>query len=337
MIIRFVFTLSLGILIGWFVNGYWYNATTVIVAKTQKPTITPKQSTVALKQPAVVVKKVLAEAPQVSAPMPHPQSINVSDAYAPKVLIERSKVAIDKGDYITALTHLEDLLVQVQDLYPRAFVETLYVNTSKQYIQKLGDNQPQQTIDFLNSAINVLPNYLEFHYLLAQLFLTLEQYSQVQYQLSFLANNIKWKVQFDRLQAQLDYIKTFQQGDIEIPLIALPNAWHINVMIDNTPAQLVLDTGASITTLSAHLVADSYQSLGDIILSTANGTLSAFKVNIDTFSVGAITKQNFPVVVLPKEKLPQDVDGLLGLDWLQDFNFIIDKKNALLRLTPISY
>jgi hypothetical protein len=52
--------------------------------------------------------------------------------------------------------------------------------------------------------------------------------------------------------------------------------------------------------------------------------------------VGAITKQNFPIVVLPREKLPHNVDGLLGLDWLQDFHFIIDKKNALLRLTPIS-
>jgi hypothetical protein len=81
--------------------------------------------------------------------------------------------------------------------------------------------------------------------------LTLEKYSQVQYQLSFLANNIKWKAQFDQLKAQLNYAETFQQGDIEIPLIALPNAWHINVTIDYTPAQLVLDTGASITTLSA--------------------------------------------------------------------------------------
>ncbi|CAC9546002.1 hypothetical protein [uncultured Gammaproteobacteria bacterium] len=322
MITRFIFTLSLGILIGWLVNGYWHNTTIPTVVNIQKPTI--------------VVEQPMVKIPYVSVPIQRPKLINVTDVYAPETLMARSKVAIREGDYATALKHLEDLLVQVQDLYPRSSVEALYIDISKQYIQKLGSNQPQKTIDFLSRATNILPNYLEFHQLLAQLFLTLEKYSQVQYQLSFLANNIKWKAQFDQLQAQLNYAKTFQQGDIEIPLIALPNAWHINVTIDNTPAQLILDTGASITTLSAHLVADSYPSLGEVILSTANGTLSAFKVNIDTFSVGTITKQNFPIVVLPREKLPHNVDGLLGLDWLQDFHFIIDKKNALLRLTPIS-
>ncbi|CAC9444085.1 hypothetical protein [uncultured Gammaproteobacteria bacterium] len=328
MIVRFLFILGLGALVGWFASGYWHKTTT-IVEKIQKP--------------VVVVEKVWVETPCTPEPAQtsqKPQSIqnskstNIVDIYTPKVLMTHSEAAISEGDYATALIHLEDLLAQVQDIYPQQFVEAIFVNISKRYIEQLGVNQPQQMIDFLNRVINILPDYLEFRYLLAQLFLTLEDYSQVQHQLSFLVNNIQWKAQLNQLQAQLNYAQIFQQGEIEIPLIRRTNAWHINVMVDNNPARLILDTGASITTLSEHLIADNYQSLGAVTLSTANGVLSAFRVNINSLSVGIVNKKNFPIVVLPKGKLPHDIDGLLGLDWLSQFSFVIDKKNALLRLTP---
>ncbi|MDC9715066.1 MAG: retropepsin-like aspartic protease [Gammaproteobacteria bacterium] len=330
MIARFIFTFGLGALVGWFANGYWHRVVTT-VTKIQKPVAVEKAW---VEIPCIPEPVQSPQNPQASQASKNSQSANVIDIYAPEVLMVRSKIAIGKGDYATALIHLEDLLTQVQDIYPQKSIELMFVNISKRYIEQLGSNQPQQTIDFLNRVINILPNYLEFHYLLAQLFLTLENYSQVQHQLSFLANNIQWKVQFDQLQAQLNYAQIFQQGEITIPLIRLTNAWHIDVMVDNAPARLILDTGASITTLSEHLMTDNYQSLGAVTLSTANGTLPAFRVNIDTFSVGAVIKRNFPVVILPKEKLPHNIDGLLGLDWLSQFNFVIDKKNALLHLTP---
>ncbi|WP_201340401.1 retroviral-like aspartic protease family protein [Isorropodon fossajaponicum symbiont] len=79
---------------------------------------------------------------------------------------------------------------------------------------------------------------------------------------------------------------------------------------------------------------ESFNQAEKITLSTANGTITAHKINIKEFTVGAITKQDFLIAVLPQAKLPSNIDGLLGTDWLQAFYFVIDKKQLLLRLTP---
>jgi clan AA aspartic protease (TIGR02281 family) len=271
----------------------------------------------------------------VLAPPIKPQVVVIDD-YAPEQLMRKSKVAIQSAQYQQALVHIENLLTQVQDIYPQQDIEKIFVNATDLYLQQIGENKPKEKIFFLNKAIDILPNEPQFHYLLATLFLSLGEYSQVQYQLSFLVNDVKWKKQFDALQGELDYAEIFQQGEIEIPLIKLPNAWHIEVVVNDTPARFVLDTGASITTLSKHLLASDYSRLGVVVLSTANGTINAFRAALKTLMVGAVSKHNFPVVVLPQEKLPKGIDGLLGLDWLKNFDFVIDRKHSILRLTPIA-
>ncbi len=319
-----VLALLLGALLGWFANQQFSTTS-----------ITPAvQSTQIITQPAQVVKSSteLLSIPVASTPEKSPVVI---DNYAPEYLMRQSQTAIKNADYQQALIHIENLLAQVQDRYPWADIEQMFIKTVRHYLAQLGDNNIAQKINILNKAIDVLPNELQFHYQLAQLFLALKDYSQAQYELSFLVNNSNWKSQFDKLQAQLYYAQIFQQGDIEIPLIKLTNVWHIEVFIDGAPARFILDTGASVTVVSDALIAPNYQRLGKITLSTANGTLEAFKVAVKTLLVGGISKNSFPVVVLPATKLPADVDGLLGLDWLANFDFVIDKKNAVLRLTPV--
>ncbi len=312
--------LCFGALLGWFANS-WFDGVPAIQIIKPAAQITPP----------VVLQKT-AKTLAIPAPIIKPQ-VAVDD-YAPEHLMRKSKVAIQAGEYKQALIHIEDLLAQVQNVYPTRQIEKLFIGIAQHYLAQLGDNNPQAKIAFLGRAIDILPNELQFHHQLAQIFLSLEKYQQVQYQLSFLVNDINWKPQFDKLQAQLDYARIFEQGDIEIPLIKLTNAWHIEVVIDGKVARFILDTGASSSVVSEHLMSDNYQNLGKVVLSTANGTLDSFRAEIGEFSVGDITQKSFPVVVLPKAKLPADIDGLLGLDWLSNFDFVIDKKNSLLRLTP---
>lgn len=251
------------------------------------------------------------------------------------MLIKQSKLDIARGEYMLALESIEQVLAQVQQDFTDKTLKQLFINTSKAYLQKLGDDNNTEKKHFLLTAVHVLPDYLQFRYLLGELLISLEDYEGAAYQLRFLADNVRWKKQFYTLKNAINYHKNFAQGDIEIPLIQQKNAWHIQVRVDGTTARLILDTGASITTLGAHLIRDDYQRLGNIVLSTANGKTDAVQVNLNTLSVGKVIKQQFPVVVLPKKKLPAGIDGLLGLDWLSSFEFVIDKSHSVLRLTPI--
>ncbi len=310
-------------MLGWFLNQQFDNAPATQITQNQAPAIetTPSKSQI----PQKIVK---------SKQIPTVQNTSsVKDPYSPEVLIANSKIAIKNGEYLKALTHIENVLAQVQNDYPVPLIEKMFLDISELYLQQLGGNNPQLKIDFLNKAVNVLPNELQLRYFLTQLFLSLEKYSQAQYQLNFLADNIKWKSQFDQLQAQLNYAQIFQQGEVEIPLISNGNSWHIDATVDDQSVRLILDTGASITTLGDHLVANNYPQTGRVILSTANGKIEAFQVKLDALVVGTVVKNKFPVVVLPTAKLPDNIDGLLGLDWLTNFDFVIDKKNSILRLS----
>lgn len=321
--------LLLGAALGWVGHSYW--ASPIIVVKDAKPSVFPApvaadktiiNKNLALPKPKNAVKTII-------------KSNTLSTQNTAIMLIRKSKTYIEKQNYLLALNTIEEVLAQVQNDYPQADLEQFFIDTSQLYLQQLGDTNAIAVNDFLFQAIHILPNYLQFRYLLGRSLLDLGDEYGARYQLEFLANNQRWKTQFERLKNAINYAKIFQQGDIKIPLIKAQNAWHINAMVDNKPARLIVDTGASVTTLSERLVGQNYARLNKIVLSTANGKTNAFKINIGTLSVGDITQHKFPIVALPESKLPANIDGLLGLDWLSKFHFVIDAPNAILRLSAL--
>ncbi|WXU00879.1 MAG: hypothetical protein Ctma_1614 [Catillopecten margaritatus gill symbiont] len=315
---HFVLVLLVGVYFGW--QAHEYFSEPKIVAKIVKQnTLKP------------LVKKVFEKTPITTQVSKSEATISLAIQ-----LIRQSKIDKNNGQYISALNAIEVVLGMVQDDYPQVELEQLFINISALYLAQLGDTNAIQKQDFLLNAVNVLPNYLQFHYLLGQLLLEEQDYESARYHLDFLANHRRWKKQFDTLENAINYAEIFEQGEIKIPLIKQPNAWHIKAIIDGKTARLILDTGASITTLGAHLVDINYPHLSEITLSTANGKINAFRVNIRNFSIDGVNKYQFPVVILPQRKLPSNIDGLLGLDWLSNFNFVIDKKNSVLQLTPNS-
>lgn len=326
-----VFVLLLGIGVGWMAHDYWTPNVITTIKQSASSAAIPTIITKVIDKPNVFIAPVRIENPTSPTDTKPTQQADYNSAFA---LIRQSKIAIAKGDYFSALEYVELVLAQVQDDYPQEDLEQFFIEISDEYLQQLGDTDAVAVNEFLLKAANILPDYLQFRYLLGQSLLALGDSEGADYQLSFLANNKRWQTQFQQLKSAIKYVRIFQQGDVEIPLIKAKNAWHITVVVDDIPARFILDTGASITTLSEHLVGDNYVRSNKITLSTANGTTNGFKINIATLSVGDITLNQFPIVALPKAKLPANIDGLLGLDWLSKFHFVIDAKNAILRLTP---
>lgn len=117
-----------------------------------------------------------------------------------------------------------------------------------------------------------------------------------------------------------------------VPLAGDGNAYYIDVAINGIPRRLLLDTGASFTAVSAALARELgfeiSQDAPRVQLSTANGVITVPMVTLDSISVNGATVANLDAVVIDN----MGGNGLLGLNFLNQFNIDIDQANAEMTL-----
>ncbi len=124
---------------------------------------------------------------------------------------------------------------------------------------------------------------------------------------------------------------------IEVPFQAGSGVIYVSVQINRHPSpfRVVLDTGASHTTISSRLAA----SLGIAVPSdaprlwvrTANRRVAASLVTLESVDLGGAVVEQVPALVL--ETL-DGIDGLLGLSFLRHFNVEIHQQERLITLGP---
>lgn len=113
-------------------------------------------------------------------------------------------------------------------------------------------------------------------------------------------------------------------NSMEIPLQNDGHYW-VEMAVNNTPINFIVDTGASFVTLS-HKDAESlylYISENDYTHSfnTAGGMINMAEVNIDRLSVGSIDVYNVKAYVAPKGMLSVSLLGMNFLNKLESFEF----------------
>src|ERR1044071_918988 len=100
---------------------------------------------------------------------------------------------------------------------------------------------------------------------------------------------------------------------------------EISAPVATTEARLVVDTGAAATTLVPEVIVrigytprDSYKKAR---VHTAVGEEHGYWIHVAQFTVLGITTPDFALAVFPLGH--QDVDGLVGMNFLRHFNFEI--------------
>jgi len=115
------------------------------------------------------------------------------------------------------------------------------------------------------------------------------------------------------------------------------NQFLININLNRyDDVTLLIDTGASITTLSkdAFLALNSQRDavkLGNRLFQTANGTNKGTVYSMPQLTIGSYQLQNVKVAVLDFS-LSQGIHGLLGMNVLGQFRFQIDQDQGRLLL-----
>ena len=125
--------------------------------------------------------------------------------------------------------------------------------------------------------------------------------------------------------------------EVKIPLIPAGGG---NFLVDTVlngrfKARLMLDTGASLITLTekigAQLGVSTYTQSAELPFNTAGGEEWMPLLALDSVKIGSAEIQ---MVEASVNKHIKDIDGLLGMSFLGDFRFEIDRANKLLTLRP---
>lgn len=152
---------------------------------------------------------------------------------------------------------------------------------------------------------------------------------------SALLDNPQWREASERLLIQIEQRR---QQAAEISMLPYGDQYTVEAMISSSmPVSLLVDTGASICTLSQSMFKAIESQidatfLKDIQLRTAGGSVTAQLYRVSSLSLGDYRVSDLEIAINPHSG--DDFDGLLGMNFLSMFTFAIDQRNDRLRLSP---
>ena len=119
-----------------------------------------------------------------------------------------------------------------------------------------------------------------------------------------------------------------------VPLEQFGDQYVVKAKLSSNPVALLIDTGASVTAISKQYfdnLSNRYKTnyLGRFSIGTAGGSIMARMYQFQTLSINHVTVQNLPVVILPMQSI-ENADGLLGMNFLREFDFKIDQRQAVM-------
>lgn len=135
----------------------------------------------------------------------------------------------------------------------------------------------------------------------------------------------------------------FQKTSNRIPLEEEGNHYIVNAIIAGFyQIKLLLDTGASYSSLSSHTIAQLVRDqlaikIGHNQVYTAGGTVEVDFYQLKNMTIGNFTVNDIIVAELDLESASDqdnNFDGLLGINFLNQFDFSIDQKTKKLILSP---
>jgi clan AA aspartic protease (TIGR02281 family) len=138
----------------------------------------------------------------------------------------------------------------------------------------------------------------------------------------------------ERAIALLNYVqlKLEEQEEypIQIPLIRYGLHFLVKAKVDNIEVTLMLDTGASTTTIDIHKIQYLPIIRENVLFHTAAGKLYENIHQAREFKIGSTILTDFSVSA--SHFTSGFKDGLLGMNFLGNFKFKIDQREAILYL-----
>ncbi len=241
-----------------------------------------------------------------------------------------AKLYRDSGEFEKAI----NVLFELQDnpnIENLKIVKNNLDETIESYIKNLKNTKNfKKLILFLEDIINRDIDNQKYIIRLAKLYYELDDYEKAEILLEEIENESTYSAKAETILTKIKQkIEELKQYTHKIALNKVGSQYRINLSIDNTPLTLLLDTGASYTFIDEDkLPALSIQK--EILLNTAGGEIIAHLATASSLTLEDIELKDFNLTVAPFKQ--KGVDGLLGMNFFEKFNFKIDQNRKLLYL-----
>ena len=119
-----------------------------------------------------------------------------------------------------------------------------------------------------------------------------------------------------------------------VPLKQFGDQYVVEAKLSSNRVALLIDTGASVTAISKQYfdnLSNRYKVnyLGSFNIGTAGGSIMARMYQFRELTIKHVTVENLPVVILPMQGI-ENADGLLGMNFLREFDFKIDQRQSVM-------
>ncbi len=272
--------------------------------------------------------------------------LSVSEIYANE-LLSSGKMHYSRGDFTKAVNSFEQFVRSHPD--SAEGFEWL----GKAYYS-LGDNEfssDPQTLEkaayAFRKSLSLDPQNQAIHFDLGMTFLNLEEKSDAlkEYELlkkrdKELANRLLERINSHSFPPVYRSAHVIESPVTHVKILG--NAVLVPVTLsrdgNEVQATLLLDTGASITSIhsdvAARLRIDGAQTQKTMGLVAGGGVLEARRTKLSYVSVGPYTKSGLDVAIMEHKGPAVPYEGLLGMNFLRGLRYVIDFQNQTINWNP---
>jgi clan AA aspartic protease (TIGR02281 family) len=265
-------------------------------------------------------------------------------------LLLEAKLKVETTLLSDAITHYYDLLRKPMTSTQHNEIEQQIEQLSKNTIKQLRRNYSWDILAmFVEPLLQLEPNNRLYILSLAMAYAELFQEGLMENVLASLdfndpdaqrIRNIILTQQISPVNDESDESDDLDVGETNanlkrpIPLKQFGDQYVVAASLSSNPVALLIDTGASVTAISKQYfdnLSNRYKInyLGRFSIGTAGGSIMAPIYQFQELTINHVTVQNLPVVILPMQSIA-NADGLLGMNFLREFDFKIDQRQSVM-------
>jgi len=269
----------------------------------------------------------------------HPQDMDF-------LLIE-AQLKVETNLLSDAINHYYDLLRVPMTAAQNDYIQQQILSLTSNTIEQLSNNYSWDTLArFVEPLLQLEPNNRQYILSLANAYAELYQAGLMENVLASLALDDPAAQKIRQILITQQASQPDDDGASEselstkntrpIPLKHIGDHYVVNASLSNNSVALLIDTGASITAISRAFynnLSNKYKInfLGRFNINTAGGMIMAPMYQFRELTIQHVTLQNIPVVIIPMGGM-EHADGLLGMNFLREFDFKIDQTHSVLFL-----